>query len=104
MPASSSFGMNFGRTPVGLIRPMTLPPVMANCDRPDSWKLVRGSQSPGKETAAPKAPSPDQPDKAADKGKGKDKGAAKKASKPTKGPLRPHEQRQADAAVSAPRS
>ena len=57
------------------------PPVMANCDRPDSWKLVRGSQSPGKETAAPKAPSPDQPDKAADKGKGKDKDKKDKKDK-----------------------
>jgi hypothetical protein len=51
------------------------PPVMASCDHPDSWKLVRGSQSPGSESAAPKAPSPDQPGKAksADKDKGKDK-------------------------------
>ena len=57
------------------------PPVMANCDRPDSWKLVRGSQSPGKENAAPKAPSPDQPDKAADKGKGKDKDKKDKKDK-----------------------
>jgi hypothetical protein len=47
------------------------PPTMASCDHPDSWKLVRGSQTPGKESAAPKAPSPDQPDKAADKGKDK---------------------------------
>jgi hypothetical protein len=54
------------------------PPTMASCDHPDSWKLVRGSQSPGKESAAPKAPSPDQPDKAADKGKGKDKDKPKK--------------------------
>jgi hypothetical protein len=54
------------------------PPVMASCDHPDSWKLVRGTQSPGKESAAPKAPSPDQPDKAADKGKGKDKDKPKK--------------------------
>jgi hypothetical protein len=51
------------------------PPTMASCDHPDSWKLVRGSQTPGKESAAPKAPSSDQPDKdkSADKGKGKDK-------------------------------
>jgi hypothetical protein len=49
------------------------PPMMASCDHPDSWKLVRGTQSPGSESAAPKTPSPDQPDKAADKGKGKDK-------------------------------
>jgi len=54
------------------------PPTMASCDHPDSWKLVRGSQTPGKETAAPKASSPDQPDKAADKGKGKDKDKPKK--------------------------
>jgi hypothetical protein len=47
--------------------------MMASCDHPDSWKLVRGTQSPGSESAAPKTPSPDQPDKAADKGKGKDK-------------------------------
>jgi len=30
------------------------PPVFATCDRPDSWKLVRGSQLPGKTTNAPK--------------------------------------------------
>ncbi|HET7851797.1 MAG TPA: hypothetical protein VFK91_03500, partial [Methyloceanibacter sp.] len=36
------------------------PPTMASCDHPDSWKLVRGSQTPGSESAAPKAPSPDQ--------------------------------------------
>jgi hypothetical protein len=39
-----------------------------------------------------------------DKGKGKDKGSAKKVGKPSKGGLRPHEQRQVDAATSAPRS
>jgi hypothetical protein len=51
------------------------PPTMASCDHPDSWKLVRGTQSPRSESTAPKAPSPDQPDKdkSADKGKGKDK-------------------------------
>ncbi len=51
------------------------PPTMASCDHPDSWKLVRGSQTPGSESAAPKASSPDQPgkDKSADKDKGKDK-------------------------------
>jgi hypothetical protein len=38
-----------------------------------------------------------------DKGKGKDKGSAKKATKASKGGLRPHEQRQRDALVSAPR-
>ncbi len=37
-----------------------------------------------------------------DKGKGKDKGQAKKAAKPAKGGLRPHEQRQRDAAASQP--
>jgi hypothetical protein len=49
------------------------PPTMASCDHPDSWKLVRGTQSPGKESAAPKTQSPDQPDKSADNGKGKNK-------------------------------
>jgi hypothetical protein len=51
------------------------PPTMASCDHPDSWKLVRGTQSPGSESAASKTPSPDQPDKdkSADKGKGKGK-------------------------------
>ena len=49
------------------------PPLMASCDHPNSWKLVRGTQSPGSESAAPKTPSPDQPDKSADKGKGKGK-------------------------------
>jgi hypothetical protein len=39
-----------------------------------------------------------------EKGKGKDKGSAKKTAKPSKGALRPHEQRLADAATSAPRS
>jgi hypothetical protein len=38
-----------------------------------------------------------------DKGKGKDKGNAKKPAKPSKGRLRPHEQRQLDAATSASR-
>jgi hypothetical protein len=49
------------------------PPTMSSCDHPDSWKLVRGTQSPGSESAASKTPSPDQPDKSADKGKGKGK-------------------------------
>ena len=35
-----------------------------------------------------------------DKGKGKDRNPAKKAAKPAKGGLRPHEQRQRDAAAS----
>ena len=30
------------------------PPVMANCDRPDSWKLVRGSQSSGRKPPPPR--------------------------------------------------
>jgi hypothetical protein len=49
------------------------PPVFQSCDRPDSWKLARGSQSP--KGAVAKTPSPDTPDKdkSADKGKGKDK-------------------------------
>ena len=49
------------------------PPVFQSCDRPDSWKLARGSQSP--KGAVAKTPSPDKPDKdkSADKGKGKDK-------------------------------
>ena len=49
------------------------PVMMASCDHPDSWKLVRGTQSPGSESAASKTPSSDQPDKSADKGKGKGK-------------------------------
>jgi hypothetical protein len=49
------------------------PPVFQSCDRPDSWKLARGSQSP--KGAVAKTSSPDKPDKdkSADKGKGKDK-------------------------------
>ena len=49
------------------------PPVFQSCDRPDSWKLARGSQSP--KGAVAKTPSPDKPDKdkSADKGKGKEK-------------------------------
>jgi hypothetical protein len=54
------------------------PPRFAGCDRPDSWKLARGSQSP--KGAVAKTPSPDK-DKSADKGKdknrGKDKGKPK---------------------------
>ena len=57
------------------------PPVMASCDHPNSWKLVRGTQSPGSESAAPKTPSPDQPDKSADKGKGKGKNKDKDKDK-----------------------
>jgi hypothetical protein len=58
------------------------PPMMASCDHPDSWKLVRGTQSPGSESAAPKTPSPDQPDKSAEKGKGKGKNKDKDKDKP----------------------
>jgi hypothetical protein len=54
------------------------PPTMASCDHPDSWKLVRGSQTPGSESAAPKAPSSDQPDKDKSADKGKDKKDKKK--------------------------
>ena len=38
-----------------------------------------------------------------DKGKGKDKGSAKKAAKPSKGGLRPHEQRQQVTVANGPR-
>lgn len=31
------------------------PPVFASCDRPDSWKLMRGSQLPGTASNAPKS-------------------------------------------------
>jgi hypothetical protein len=54
------------------------PPTMASCDHPDSWKLVRGTQSPGKESAAPKASSPDQTDKDKSADKGNDKKDKKK--------------------------
>jgi len=57
------------------------PPVFQSCDRPDSWKLARGSQSP--KGAVAKTPSPDAPDKdkSADKGKGKDKNKDKGKAK-----------------------
>ena len=57
------------------------PPVFASCDRPDSWKLARGSQSP--KGAVAKTPSPDKPDKP-DKaeGKGKKKSKDKPKNKP----------------------
>jgi len=58
------------------------PPMFGSCDRPDSWKLVRGTQTPGKESAAPKTQSPDQPDKSADKGKGKNKNKDKQKDNP----------------------
>jgi len=53
------------------------PPTMASCDHPDSWKLVRGSQTPGSESAASKSSS-DQPDKDKSADKGKDKKDKKK--------------------------
>jgi hypothetical protein len=31
------------------------PPIFVGCDHPDSWKLVRGSQSPGRVSTAPKS-------------------------------------------------
>jgi hypothetical protein len=62
------------------------PPTMASCDHPDSWKLVRGTQSPGRESAAPKAPSSDQPDKEADKGKDKKDKKDKKGKSKDKSP------------------
>jgi hypothetical protein len=49
-------------------------PAFASCDRPDSWALMRGSQSPSKAGAVSKTSSPDKPDK---DGKGKDKGKSK---------------------------
>lgn len=57
------------------------PPAFASCDRPDSWKLARGSQSP--KGAVAKTTSPDEPDKhkSADKGEGKDKNEAKNKPK-----------------------
>ena len=58
------------------------PPQLASCDRPDSWKLARGSQSP-KGAVAKTSSSPDKPDKdkSADKGKGKGKGKDKNKPK-----------------------
>ena len=58
------------------------PPQLASCDRPDSWKLARGSQSP--KGAVAKTSSPDKPDKgkSADKGKGKDKDKNKPQAAP----------------------
>ena len=47
------------------------PPVFQSCDRPDSWKFARGSQSP--KGAVDGTPSPGKPDKAEGKGKGKGK-------------------------------
>lgn len=49
------------------------PPQLASCDRPDSWKLARGSQSPKGAVAKTSSPDGADKDKSADKGKGKDK-------------------------------
>src|SRR6476660_7585252 len=77
------------------------PPVFATCDRPDSWKLVRGSQLPGKTSTAPKetpapggqtsgnAPGPSSdnaPGNAPDKAKGQGKSADKQQGKSTDQP------------------
>ena len=59
------------------------PPQFASCDRPDSWKLARGSQSPGKGAVA-KSPVPDEPDKDKTPDKGKDKSADKGKDKKKK--------------------
>jgi hypothetical protein len=69
------------------------PPVFVSCDRPDSWKLARGSQSPGKGSAAPKTPAPDESDKAADTSpdKPKVKSKDKKKNKPQAEPQPPAE-------------
>jgi hypothetical protein len=49
------------------------PPQLAGCDRPDSWKLARGSQSPAKGGVPKTTPTPDKPDKDKSAAKGKDK-------------------------------
>lgn len=69
------------------------PPVFISCDRPDSWKLARGSQVPGKAGTVAKTPSPDKPGKAADKGKdkSKDKDTPKAEAQPQPAPPAPAE-------------
>ena len=69
------------------------PPFFVSCDRPDSWKLVRGSQSPGgKVTTAPKTSAPDDqstgsaPDQSPDQPKGKNKSADRQKGNPTDQP------------------
>jgi hypothetical protein len=57
------------------------PPVFGSCDRPDSWKLARGSQSPKGSVAKTSPDKPDK-DKAADKGKDKGKSKDKPKEKP----------------------
>src|SRR6476646_7587555 len=56
------------------------PPVFATCDHPDSWKLVRGSQLPGKTTNAPK-PESAPPEQPSDNAPGKPKGQGKSVDK-----------------------
>ena len=53
------------------------PPQLASCDRPDSWKLARGSQSPKGAVAKTSSPDGADKDKSADKGKDKNKGKDK---------------------------
>ena len=57
------------------------PPAFASCDRPDSWKLARGSQSPKGAVAKTSSPDDADKDKSADKGKGKDKNKDKNKPK-----------------------
>jgi len=70
------------------------PPVFISCDRPDSWKLARGSQVPGKAGTVAKTPTPDKPDKDKSADKGKDKNKGKDKDKPKDKP-------QADSAPQA---
>jgi hypothetical protein len=61
------------------------PPVFGTCDRPDSWKLVRGSQLPGKTTTAPKpapAPAGQSSDNANAPGQSSDNAPGKSPDKP----------------------
>jgi hypothetical protein len=53
------------------------PPALASCDRPDSWKLVRGSQSPPKGSVVKTTPS-DESGRSGDKDRARDR--QKKAS------------------------
>jgi len=47
------------------------PPMFGSCDRPDSWKLVRGSQLPARTSTAPKqTPAPGSGDQAANPASG----------------------------------
>ena len=69
------------------------PPVFQSCDRPDSWKLARGSQSPKGAVAKTSSPDEADKDKSADKGKGKgkDKNKPKADSQPQAAPQAPAE-------------